>query len=251
MCCSDTGNNPGARVLGRTAIERLENQGHELCLCARNVIEYWAVATRPVAQNGFELAHADVDRDLADFEQGFEILTEPADVSDGGGHSSTTTASPGVCPRCTARRADAGTWHQSSTHAESGRLHTLPRNHRDSALTRRGDRLTRDRYQSDYGVKRSKANRSGIGAGAGAGRRHGLCGVRILAGASSTGDCIARQALKAENPRKESLRRLLIRGADVNVVANHRMTALVVAAGSGDLALLEEVLARGAMVNGP
>ncbi|MGV3722874.1 MAG: type II toxin-antitoxin system VapC family toxin [Actinomycetota bacterium] len=69
-----------AHVLCRTAIERLENQGRELCLCTQNLIEYWAVATRPVAQNGFGLLHADVDRDLADFEQGFEILTEPADV---------------------------------------------------------------------------------------------------------------------------------------------------------------------------
>ncbi|MGV3722875.1 MAG: ankyrin repeat domain-containing protein [Actinomycetota bacterium] len=57
--------------------------------------------------------------------------------------------------------------------------------------------------------------------------------------------------LKAENPSKESLRRHLIRGADVNVISDHRTTALVVAARSGDLALLEELLARGAMVNGP
>jgi ankyrin repeat protein len=57
--------------------------------------------------------------------------------------------------------------------------------------------------------------------------------------------------LEAENPSKESLRRLLIRGADVNVISGHRRTALVVAARSGDLTLLEELLARGAMVNGP
>ena len=63
-----------------TAIERLDAQGDEVCLCTQNLIEYWAVASRPAAQNGLGQSLADVDRDLNDFEQGFSILDEPSDL---------------------------------------------------------------------------------------------------------------------------------------------------------------------------
>ena len=34
------------------AVARLLVEGHELCICAQNLIEFWAVATRPTAANG-------------------------------------------------------------------------------------------------------------------------------------------------------------------------------------------------------
>ncbi len=35
------------------AIDDIEAQGHELYITSQNVIEFWAVATRPVEKNGF------------------------------------------------------------------------------------------------------------------------------------------------------------------------------------------------------
>lgn len=69
-----------AHLVCSTAIERLDAQGDEVCLCTQNLIEYWAVASRPTAQNGLGLSLPDVDRDLDDFDQGFTILDEPPDL---------------------------------------------------------------------------------------------------------------------------------------------------------------------------
>lgn len=62
------------------AIEQLESKGCEVCLCAQNLIEYWAVASRSSAQNGLGLSLDEIDRDLTAFEQGFTILDEPTDI---------------------------------------------------------------------------------------------------------------------------------------------------------------------------
>ncbi len=34
------------------AVAHLLTEGHEVCLCPQNLIEFWAVATRPVDANG-------------------------------------------------------------------------------------------------------------------------------------------------------------------------------------------------------
>ncbi|MGH9960699.1 MAG: hypothetical protein ACREBC_26855, partial [Pyrinomonadaceae bacterium] len=36
-------------------LARLRKTGEELCIVPQNLIEFWAVATRPLAENGLEL----------------------------------------------------------------------------------------------------------------------------------------------------------------------------------------------------
>lgn len=35
-----------------TAVTALRNQNHELCIARQNLVEFWAVATRPLTNNG-------------------------------------------------------------------------------------------------------------------------------------------------------------------------------------------------------
>ncbi len=48
------------------ALATLLMQGDEVCITAQNVIEFWSVATRPVAANGLgwsvEVARQEIDR---------------------------------------------------------------------------------------------------------------------------------------------------------------------------------------------
>ncbi len=62
------------------ALATLLMQGDEVCITAQNVIEFWSVATRPVAANGLgwsvEVARQEIDR----LQTQFPLLDETADV---------------------------------------------------------------------------------------------------------------------------------------------------------------------------
>jgi predicted nucleic acid-binding protein len=45
----------------RGAVDTLVDRGEELCYAAQNLVEFWNVCTRPVAQNGFGLSTAEAD----------------------------------------------------------------------------------------------------------------------------------------------------------------------------------------------
>jgi predicted nucleic acid-binding protein len=60
----------------RAAIQTLRRRGHRLTVAGQNFIEFWNVATRPVARNGFGLTSADADRRLRILERLFPILPE-------------------------------------------------------------------------------------------------------------------------------------------------------------------------------
>lgn len=45
----------------RGAVDTLADRGEELCYAAQNLVEFWNVCTRPVAQNGFGLSTAETD----------------------------------------------------------------------------------------------------------------------------------------------------------------------------------------------
>ena len=62
------------------ALRRARGSGHALCWCAQTMIEYWVVATRPVAVNGLGLAPSDVEINLQGFASLFTFLPEPPDV---------------------------------------------------------------------------------------------------------------------------------------------------------------------------
>jgi len=58
------------------AIETLKQNGYELRIAPQNCIEFWNVATRPAARNGFGLAPTDADVMLGLIEQLFPLLTD-------------------------------------------------------------------------------------------------------------------------------------------------------------------------------
>ena len=58
------------------AIQRLPEQGTVLHIVPQNLIELWAVATRPVAQNGLGMAPAGAAAELARLKSMFVLLPE-------------------------------------------------------------------------------------------------------------------------------------------------------------------------------
>lgn len=50
-------------------------------ICAQTLIEFWVVATRPVAANGMGLTPAEADVDVSDFLTVFELMPEPAGIA--------------------------------------------------------------------------------------------------------------------------------------------------------------------------
>jgi len=64
----------------RLAPASLINQGHQLSVIAQNLIEFWAVATRPQASNGLALSIADTATHIRTFQQAFTLLPDTADI---------------------------------------------------------------------------------------------------------------------------------------------------------------------------
>jgi predicted nucleic acid-binding protein len=52
----------------------------DLCICAQNLIEYWAVATRPLFANGLGLSTAVAATDILQFQGILRHLSEPSDI---------------------------------------------------------------------------------------------------------------------------------------------------------------------------
>jgi predicted nucleic acid-binding protein len=51
--------------LVRDALNRVQTEGHRLCVTSQNLIELWTVCTRPVENNGLGLTSALIDRILS------------------------------------------------------------------------------------------------------------------------------------------------------------------------------------------
>ncbi|WP_315784832.1 type II toxin-antitoxin system VapC family toxin [Fischerella sp. JS2] len=60
----------------RTAIRKLRTEKHTLYISSQNCIEFWNVATRPIAKNGFGLTPTDVKRMLQRIERLFPLLPD-------------------------------------------------------------------------------------------------------------------------------------------------------------------------------
>ena len=58
------------------ALTQLAKTGHEPCLVPQSIYEYWVVATRPVAVNGFGMSVTDVDHQIQDLLQHFTLLRD-------------------------------------------------------------------------------------------------------------------------------------------------------------------------------
>jgi predicted nucleic acid-binding protein len=64
----------------RHAIAHLSREGHRICIATQNLIEVWAVTTRPIDSNGLGLAPAQAERVLLRVEQSAFRLPETDDV---------------------------------------------------------------------------------------------------------------------------------------------------------------------------
>ena len=62
------------------AVSVLLARGDELCVIAQNLIEFWAVATRPIADNGLGLTIARANQELTKLKASFPILPDTADI---------------------------------------------------------------------------------------------------------------------------------------------------------------------------
>lgn len=60
----------------RRALVTLRKQGEELCIIPQNIIEFWAVATRPVANNGLGLIVDEAAREIKKLKRLFKLLPD-------------------------------------------------------------------------------------------------------------------------------------------------------------------------------
>jgi predicted nucleic acid-binding protein len=63
-------------TLVRAAVRKLRADGHYLQASPQNFVEFWNVATRPVARNGLGLTPADADRLLRLVERLFPLIPD-------------------------------------------------------------------------------------------------------------------------------------------------------------------------------
>jgi len=60
----------------RRAATTLTRQGNQVSIIAQNLIEFWAVATRPAVNNGLALPTADTAKHIKAFQQTFTLLRD-------------------------------------------------------------------------------------------------------------------------------------------------------------------------------
>jgi predicted nucleic acid-binding protein len=62
------------------AVTRLLNEGNEIYLTAQNLIEFWAVATRPVEANGLGWTSDRTAKEVADLQARFPLLQDSPEI---------------------------------------------------------------------------------------------------------------------------------------------------------------------------
>ena len=67
-------------ALALSAMAWLSESGHELCLVPQSIYEYWVVATRPMAVNGFGMPMSDVDQRIQELLLHFTLLRDERGV---------------------------------------------------------------------------------------------------------------------------------------------------------------------------
>jgi predicted nucleic acid-binding protein len=68
-------------TVARAALNALRHRGEDLCLTPQNLIEFWGVATRPVASlNGLGMTPDEADRELTQLEGFFRLLPDVSSI---------------------------------------------------------------------------------------------------------------------------------------------------------------------------
>jgi predicted nucleic acid-binding protein len=63
-------------AIARRAIITLRQQGTEICLVPQNLIEFWAVATRPMTSNGLGLTIDETEYEVRKFKRLFTVYDD-------------------------------------------------------------------------------------------------------------------------------------------------------------------------------
>lgn len=66
--------------IARRAVISLRKQGEEICLVPQNLIEFWAVATRPVINNGLGLTISETQFEIRKFRRLFAFYDDETNV---------------------------------------------------------------------------------------------------------------------------------------------------------------------------
>lgn len=66
--------------VARAAVDRLQEVDKSMIVAAQNLIEFWAVATRPVESNGLAFSIAKTVEEVTRFESIFRVVDEPRDT---------------------------------------------------------------------------------------------------------------------------------------------------------------------------
>ena len=61
-------------------LDMLRTRGEELCVVPQNLIEFWAVATRPVSANGLGMTTGQTQAELARIKSLFRLLPDTGDL---------------------------------------------------------------------------------------------------------------------------------------------------------------------------
>lgn len=66
------------------AVSTLRMRGEDLCIVPQNLVEFWAVATRPLSANGLEMTTAQTQTELARIKSLFRFLRDNALIQTNG-----------------------------------------------------------------------------------------------------------------------------------------------------------------------
>lgn len=66
--------------IARKAVITLRKSGEEICFVPQNIIEFWAVATRPAISNGLGLTIDETKSEIAKFKRLFKFYDDEAGV---------------------------------------------------------------------------------------------------------------------------------------------------------------------------
>jgi predicted nucleic acid-binding protein len=62
------------------ALEALRRRGEQPCVIPQNLIEFWAVATRPIERNGLGMTAGQAEAEITQLEALFRVLPDAAEI---------------------------------------------------------------------------------------------------------------------------------------------------------------------------
>ena len=79
-CCAALSDGHVAQPVAKNGLFALRDRGETLSIFPQNLIEFWAVATRPVAYNGLGLSIAQAEQEILSLKTLFALLPDTAEI---------------------------------------------------------------------------------------------------------------------------------------------------------------------------